>query len=200
MFGRKNRERAVAEVVEWGRNESAQPRQRQDEQHRQEMDNLRNQRRVEAEERRVQEEIHRRQTEEIEAQRRQEAVRAAKWQRKKLANEQRRLERERERVASLNMISPEAICELRDLIRSRYQLDVDIWALKRTRNPNRPYVLRKMEKADDILMEINTRVESWEENASFWTEEEWKVAQQIKQRIQLDGKKMWNGQGPWNER
>ncbi|MAD85019.1 MAG: hypothetical protein CL912_18830 [Deltaproteobacteria bacterium] len=98
------------------------------------------------------------------------------------------------------MISPEALRELCDLIRTRYQLDVEIWGLKGTRGPNRPYVLTKMEKADEILTEVNTMVESWESNASLWTEEEWKVAQQIKQRIQLDGKKVWTGQGPWNER
>ncbi|PVH78398.1 hypothetical protein DL98DRAFT_590325 [Cadophora sp. DSE1049] len=200
VFGRKKKEKAIAEAVERERRESAQLRQIQDEEHRRETENLRNQRRIAAEEHRTLEEIHRRQTEQYETQRKQEAVKAAKRQREKIANEQRRLERERERIARQKMITPEALRELRDLIRTRYQLDVEIWSLKGTRGPNRPIVITKMEKADDILMEIYTRVEFWEASASLWTEDEWKVAQQIKQRIQLDGKKMWNGQGPWNER
>lgn len=207
VFGRKKTERAISEAVERERLESAQLRQVQDEQHRRERERmkreterLRNQREIEAARSRALEEINRRHNEELEARRRDKAVNAAKRELERVANEQRRLERERERIARQKVISPEAIRELRDLIRTRYQLDVHIWSLKGTRGPNRKIVLTDMEKADAILMEINARVESWEENATLWTEEEWKVAQQIKQRIQLDGKKMWNGQGPWNER
>jgi hypothetical protein len=108
-------------------------------------------------------------------------------------------EREQRRVRKLKLTTPDALRGLRDLIRTRYQLDMDIWSLKGVRAPDRPLVVEKMEKADAVLMEIHTMVETWEENDEIWTAEEWKLAQTIKERIQAEGKRWWANNPPWNE-
>ncbi|KAL2073565.1 hypothetical protein VTL71DRAFT_10891 [Oculimacula yallundae] len=193
VFGRKKK--AVAEALERERLESTQLRLQQEQQHRRETEFLENQRLIEAEE-------HRRQVEVWEAQKRQDAEDIAKRRRErelKLANEQMKHDREQARLAKQRQISPQALRELRDLIRTRYQLDVEIWGLRTARGPDRPIVLTKMEKADDILRDIQTRVGCWEENARLWKGDEWKVAQQIKERIFLDGKRLWDGDGPWDK-
>jgi hypothetical protein len=102
-------------------------------------------------------------------------------------------------MAKLKLTSPEALRWLRDLIRTRYDLDMEIWSLRRARRPDRPVVEEKMKKADAILTEIYTMVRTWEENDKLWTPEEWELAQDIKERILADGKRMWMENPPWNE-
>jgi hypothetical protein len=113
-------------------------------------------------------------------------------EKEKRGREQRRLER-------LKLTSPEALRRVRDLIRTRHQLDMFIWSLRGVRGPDRPLVTEKMEKADAVLMEIYAMVETWEENERIWTAEEWKLAQKIKERILADGKKWWGSNYLWNE-
>jgi len=108
-------------------------------------------------------------------------------------------ERQERRLERLKLTSPEALRGLRDLIRTRYQLDMYIWSLKGARGPDRPLVVDKMEQADAVLLEIYTRVETWEENDGTWTAEEWKLALQIKERILAEGKRWWENNPPWNE-
>jgi hypothetical protein len=108
-------------------------------------------------------------------------------------------ERELQRLERMKLTTPEALRGLRDLIRTRYQLDMYIWSLKGARGPDRPLVVEKMEKADAVLMEIYTMVETWVENDRIWTAEEWRLAQMIKDRIKAEGKRWWENSPPWNE-
>lgn len=99
----------------------------------------------------------------------------------------------------LKLTSPEALRGLRDLIRTRYKLDMEIWSLKGVRKPDRPIVEEKMEMADAILMEIYAVVETWEENDKIWTPQEWVLAREVKERLLAEGKRWWKNNPPWNE-
>jgi hypothetical protein len=113
--------------------------------------------------------------------------------------ERERKEREQRRLERLKLTSPEALRGLRDLIRTRYALDMEIWSLKGARKPNRPVVEEKMGKADAVLMEVYNMVDTWEPNDKVWTPQEWELARDIKARIQAGGKRVWKDNPPWNE-
>jgi hypothetical protein len=154
---------------------------------------------------RIQEDEHRRkeqqwENERRERQRKQHERREKERQEQELREreELRRKEREQQRLKRLKSTSPEALRGLRDLIRTRYQLDMHIWSLKGARGPDRPLVVEKMRKADAVLMDIYTMIETWEENDKIWTAEEWKLAQKIKERILAEGKIWWENNPPWN--
>ncbi|KAH0556987.1 hypothetical protein GP486_005226 [Trichoglossum hirsutum] len=119
-------------------------------------------------------------------------------QRRELERIQKR-ERAQRRLERLKLTSPEGLRGLRDLIRTRYQLDMYIWSLKDARTPDRPIVIENMEKADAVLSEIVAMVDSWEENDKVWTPKEWEIAQEIKKRIHAGGKRWWVGNPPWDE-
>ena len=122
-----------------------------------------------------------------------------KWERREAEQkEKERKEREQVRMDRLKQTSPEALRGLRDLIRARYQLDMEIWSLKGARKPDQPIVEEMMEKADAILMEIYTMVETWEENGKIWTPQEWELAQDVKRRILAEDKRWWENNPPWN--
>jgi hypothetical protein len=113
--------------------------------------------------------------------------------------ERERKEREQRRLERLKQTSPEALRGLRDLIRTRYALDMEIWSLKGARKPNRPAVEEKMRKADAVLEDINNMVDTWEENDKVWTPQEWGLARDVKKRILEKGKRQWKDNPPWNE-
>jgi hypothetical protein len=112
------------------------------------------------------------------------------------AEEKARHER---RIARLKLTTPEALYNLRGLVRMKYQLDIEIWGLRWTRGPDRHIVERKMDMADAVLLEIITMVDSWEESDTTWTQQEWKLAQMVKERIEKGGKRTWANNPPWRE-
>ena len=107
--------------------------------------------------------------------------------------------RDKARKQRIQATTPEALRALRDLIRTRYQLDMYIWSLKGARGPDRHIVVEKMEKADAVLMEINMIVDTWTENDKVWSREEWRMAMAIKERVKEDRKRIWMKNPPWGE-
>lgn len=71
--------------------------------------------------------------------------------------------------------------------------------MKDVRAADRELVFDKMEQADSTLIEIYEIVEMWEGNAKAWQPDEWRKAQNIKEQIWEDGKRMWHSNPPWNE-
>ena len=140
--------------------------------------------------------VHARQEQEQNAleQSRLERMKKEQWEAEQKAREQKGREQRR-----LKLTSPEALRGVRDLIRTRYALDAEIWSLKGARKPDRPVVEEKIEKADAVLLEIYTIVESWEENDRIWTPQEWELARDIRERILAEGKRWWENNPPWNE-
>jgi phage protein D len=119
---------------------------------------------------------------------------------------QKQLAREREQQRRENhqklirMTSPESLRSLRELIRRKYELDMSIWADRKVRAPLRPDVEVKMEQADAALAEILAIVGTWEDNRNGqWKEHEWRLASEVKMRLEADGKRIWAGNPPWEE-
>ena len=67
------------------------------------------------------------------------------------------------------------------------------------RGPDRPLVEIMMERADAVLIEIYRMVDTWEENNSLWSRQEWELARDIKERIFAEGKRYWKNNPPWND-
>lgn len=110
-------------------------------------------------------------------------------------------ERERQnRQRKFLEASPETLRSLRDLIRLKYKLDVEIWGLRGARKPDRWLVEQKMEKADAVLAEIVEMVQLWEHQSDgAWDEEEWERVQDIRNRLQSGGIRVWADKPIWNE-
>lgn len=66
---------------------------------------------------------------------------------------------------------------------------------------NQPLWQKKMAQSDAILLEIQGKVSKWEntEYASGWTNEEWEMAKEIKERLLAPGKRHWAEDPPWSK-
>ena len=105
-------------------------------------------------------------------------------------------EKNRQRDQLVNHNTPRALQELRDLIRERYELDMLIYRLRNISLSNRDVVIKRMDKSDEILQKIRSIVEIW--NPNSFDETEWTYAQQVKERLLADGKRIWATDPPWS--
>ncbi len=126
------------------------------------------------------------------------------FERQKKGVEEKRLEREarqrQNRQRKIKQASPETLRSLRELIRLKYQLDVEIWGLRGARKPDRWLVEQKMEKADAVLEEIMTMVRVWEHKTDgSWDAAEWERVQDIRRRLQTGGIRIWADSPLWSE-
>lgn len=80
-------------------------------------------------------------------------------EKRKSASEKRKSEGLENKLGEKKMkvTTPEALRGLRDLIRTKYELDVEIWNLRGARRMDRPVVEKKMQGADAVLTEIIAR-------------------------------------------
>jgi chromosome segregation ATPase len=90
-----------------------------------------------------------------------------------------------------------ALRKLKDLIRQKYKLDVEIWRDRNSLRNNRPKVLKKMAQADQKLQDIIKSVTLWDNSTGLYSEDEWETAEIIRNRIFKDGKKVWANRPPW---
>lgn len=155
----------------------------------------------EIEEERLREEERTRHAQELADIRDREKARIAEERKKQLLEDKAIQDAKGRRNAKLKKMkesSPETLRDLRELIRNRYQMDVEIWGLRSARKPDRPMVLQKMVVADAIMEEILTTISTWgSQRDGNWTDEEWDRVQEIKERLQSDGKRVWEGNPPW---
>lgn len=124
------------------------------------------------------------------------------WERKERLKRERKEREQRKRDMErmkLQMVSPDTLRNLRELIRERYELDVEIWSLRNVRRPDRWIVEEKMEKADAVLLKIFTIVHAWDTTQGSWTEAEWKQAKEVQTRVLAEGKRWWAGNPPWDD-
>lgn len=175
--------------------------------------------RARLEEERIRDEDKRRQDEAARDLERQNMLRQAEWnrqeairiqnealeaeRRKKHLLEQEVLERQRrkeeDKKKRLRMTNPETLRELRELIRTRYELDVKIWSLRKVRKPDRPMIEEDMERADAVMAEIMEIIRAWEGSEAWWSKNEWEQVEQIIDKLNADGKRSWMGNAPWEE-
>ncbi len=202
FWGNRKKERELQEErvrnLEWQLQQEKSVRARQEyerqEKERQEIEDKAREEQTRDENRRLQRELA--QKAELEA--RQEAERLDKeiWENQRQATQQRRRD---ERMRKLQIISTDTLRGLRDLIRTRYELDVEIWSLRKVRKPDRYIVEEKMERADAVLSEICAIVRAWDGTENTWTKSEWEQAKDIQKRVLAHGKRRWSGNPPWED-
>jgi hypothetical protein len=96
-------------------------------------------------------------------------------------------------------VQPEEIRNLRELIRKRYALDVEIWDLRHVKPRDRHVVEDMMRRSDATLRKIYRTVCEWDSPNAFESQEDWAKLQDIKTRIEEGGKRFWADNPPWNE-
>jgi hypothetical protein len=126
-----------------------------------------------------------------------------KFQRDRQEREQRELVQRKHdiKLQRLRTTTPDALRSLRELIRRKYELDMLIWADRKVRRPDRPFVEANMEQADAVLAEITMIVGTWGEDHgdSMWKDHEKPLAQEVHARLHEDGKRWWRDGPPWEE-
>jgi len=128
-------------------------------------------------------------------------------ERKRRQSEEKKRQREeqqrQEKQKKIMEASPETLRSLRDLIREKYRLDVEIWGLRGARGPDRWIVEQKMERADTVMQEILAMTMVWEYNRDnsngLWQTAEWERVQDICGRLHNGGIRFWADKPLWSE-
>ena len=96
-------------------------------------------------------------------------------------------------------VQPEESRNLRELIRKRYELDVEIWGLRHVKKRDRHIVEDKMRRSDATLQKIFRTVCAWDSPNAFESQKDWAKLQEIKKRIEEGGKRFWAADPPWDD-
>lgn len=135
-----------------------------------------------------------------EADRQQRLKQKKDAERRKMEEEDMKLlqaEKQRQRDQLVNHNDSRALQELRDLIRERYELDMEIYRMRTYTEANRDLVEKRMVKSDEVLQKIRSIVEVWSPATFDESGIEWVVAEQVKERLLADGKRIWATDPPW---
>lgn len=98
------------------------------------------------------------------------------------------------------LLNPAELRQLRELIRLRYRLDVEIWADRRMKGFQRDRAKENIRKSTAALARIQLTVEMWDKREYFNTDEEYLQFRELKERLlKNDGKRDWNVHPPWDE-
>ncbi|KAF1976597.1 hypothetical protein BU23DRAFT_628255 [Bimuria novae-zelandiae CBS 107.79] len=100
-------------------------------------------------------------------------------------------------IAVLPTETKDVMRELRDLIRHRYALDIEIWKERGAKTYMRYITKTKMTMADAALRRIQELVKNMDRRDNFATEMEYEKFKEIKGRIFEEGKRDWERNPPW---
>lgn len=133
----------------------------------------------------------------------QEAERVRQQQELHSADLERQAAAKREkerRDREINEASVETLHNFRELIRSRYELDIKIWDLRKCHKGDRDIVERYIQRASVKMDEIVAMVDAWEMNMEAkWTDAELAKVREIRRRIHDGGHRDWVARPPWND-
>ena len=87
--------------------------------------------------------------------------------------------------------------ELRELIRYRYMLDVEIWDQRHAPEWMREKPAEQMIQADAALVKLKQMVNGWDKRSNFSTDEEYEKFKEIRVAILAKGKRNWKKEPPW---
>jgi len=96
-------------------------------------------------------------------------------------------------------VKPDEVRHLAELIRKRYELDIEIWRLRDAQPRDRPHIREKMRRADATLLKIYRTVHAWDRRDVFESDADWAKWQDIKGRLEREGKRWWAANPPWGE-
>jgi hypothetical protein len=95
-------------------------------------------------------------------------------------------------------ITPEELRDLREMIRQRYQLDVQIWSERFLRERDRDITEAKIKKADALMNKIRRTVITWNDPQYFkHGTGDYEAFQEVARRIYSEGKRDWVAEPPW---
>ncbi|OQV06073.1 hypothetical protein CLAIMM_10705 [Cladophialophora immunda] len=96
-------------------------------------------------------------------------------------------------------VTPEELRRLREMMRQRYALDLEIWSLRKVGRHNKGVVEDKMRRADALLAGIRAAVGAMDGRDYFHHEADYQKLKEVKARVMAGGKKDWVQNPPWNE-
>jgi hypothetical protein len=95
-------------------------------------------------------------------------------------------------------ITPEELRDLREMIRQRYQLDVQIWSERFLRERDRDITQAKIKQAEALMTKIRRTVITWNKPEYFeHGTGDYESFQEISRRIHSPGKRDWVNEPPW---
>jgi hypothetical protein len=94
-------------------------------------------------------------------------------------------------------IGSDEIRDLRELIQKRYALDLEIWEGRNLGAWDRDLVESAMRKSDAVLIKIQRILSSWNDPYIVWAPQDYAKMQEIRQRLELSGKRNWSVNPPW---
>ena len=97
----------------------------------------------------------------------------------------------------VHRITAENIRELREMIRYRYGLDIEIWKQRNLKKFMRDRVNENMRRSDAALETIRKTLTSWDRREYFETQEEHDKFKEIKDRLMAGNKIVWADNPPW---
>ncbi|KAH6719429.1 hypothetical protein BKA61DRAFT_731866 [Leptodontidium sp. MPI-SDFR-AT-0119] len=70
-----------------------------------------------------------------------------------------------------------------ELIRAKFGLDVEVWNLRDVTRANVPVRLEKERQSEGAMMDLKGIVNGWVDKRGSWSEEEWKIVEEIGERV-----------------
>jgi hypothetical protein len=96
------------------------------------------------------------------------------------------------------LVTAENIRELRERIRYRYSLDVEILKQRNVKSFMRGNLEENMRKSAAVLADIRKMVQGWDRREFFATDLEYRKFQDIRLRLLADNKVNWEKTKPWD--
>ncbi|KAL1595570.1 hypothetical protein SLS59_008208 [Nothophoma quercina] len=95
------------------------------------------------------------------------------------------------------LITPEMLRELRETIRLRYALDIEIWRQRDAKPFARDRLKENMKRSEAALERIRKTLTAWDREEYFKTPQEHAKFQEIKRRLMEGEKANWTQKPPW---
>ncbi|KAH7330477.1 hypothetical protein BKA65DRAFT_509470 [Rhexocercosporidium sp. MPI-PUGE-AT-0058] len=70
-----------------------------------------------------------------------------------------------------------------ELIRAKFGLDIDVYNLRDVTRANIPVKLEKERQSEGAMADLKTMVRGWVEKKANWSDEEWKIVEEIGERV-----------------
>lgn len=95
------------------------------------------------------------------------------------------------------LITADNIRELRELIRYKYALDIEIWKQREVKEYARDHCKENMRRSDAALVTLKNTLVAWDRREFFTSDDEYDKFRDIKDRLMTGDKIVWEKSPPW---